>query len=607
METSHESANASQFKIFDNMLEGVSVYKLINDKGKVIDGILKYMNPVTVKMMGLNPDEFIGKNVLEFLDPCFIKPYLDVTNEFRVTGKYKRFEVYYPPTDKYFIVSGFDMSNNLFAVLRTDVTQQKKAEKALRQEVSRTSKILKELKESEQRFKSIFEHSNDAIIIADLKTDKFVDINKKTEELTGYSKEELPYMAVGDLASDSMKKEDIKQFNLTKHRPCRIETELSRKDGRVIPIELTIAVIEIDNKKYAQGVVRDISELKKAEGHFHKEVKRESFLLELYKKSPQLSDKELYERALDHAVSLTDSSIGFFHLISDDQKNIILDTWNKKALSTCKAPFKTHYPIEQAGNWTDCVPAKGPVVYNDFKNSPNRKGYPEGHVNVKRFISVPVFDEDKVKFIFGVGNKIEEYDGHDVIQIQSVANELYKIIKQRHWEQALKEAHDNLEKKVKERTYELENAYGLLKESEEKFRLIFNEAEDSIVLNEMMENGLPGKIIEANSTTSKRLRYTREELLNMSPLEIVAPEKRVEMSKNAEQLRKKGHVIFETIHVAKDGRRIPAEVNNHLIEFNGKETAITIVRDITNRKEMEKRLKETIQKLERSNKELHYL
>ncbi|MGB9937258.1 MAG: PAS domain S-box protein [Methanobacterium sp.] len=352
------------------------------------------------------------------------------------------------------------------------------------------------------------------------------------------------------------------------------------------------------------GITYDITERKKDEERFRKEVERESFLLELYKKSGQLTDKEIYKQALDQTVNLTDSTIGFFHLISDDQKNIILNTWNNKALMSCKTSFKSHYPIEEAGNWTDCIKTKNTIVYNDFKNSPNQKGHPEGHVPIKRLMSTPVFDGDKVKFIFGVGNKTEEYNDHDVIQIQSVANELYRIIKQRHSEQRLKEAHDYLEKTVKERTKELENAYGSLKESEEKFRLIFDEAEDSIVLNEIIENGLPGKIIEANEATSKRLGYSKEELLNMTPKDIVAPEKRSEIAMNAEEIKKNGYAIFENVHVTKDGKRIPVEVNNHLIKFKDKKASLTIVRDITKRKEMEMELKETIKELERSNQEL---
>ncbi|MGB9979678.1 sensor histidine kinase, partial [Methanobacterium sp.] len=88
-------------------------------------------------------------------------------------------------------------------------------------------------------------------------------------------------------------------------------------------------------------------------------------------------------------------------------------------------------------------------------------------------------------------------------------------------------------------------------------------------------------------------------------------EMRAEMRKNAEQIKRKGHAIFENVHMTNDGRRIPVEVSNHLIDFKGKKAALTVVRDITKRKEMEKQLKETInelketlKELERSNKEL---
>ncbi len=467
------------------------------------------------------------------------------------------------------------------------------------------------LKESEELFSKTF-HANPAPMAINTLDGMFIDVNESYEKLTGYSRDEL----IGSISKDlNLINPEERKNNLTKFKEkCSIkdvELEITTKSGKKRDVIISAESIKINGEIRIISFVYDITERKKSEEHFRKEVERESFLLELYKKAPQLTDEELYRRALDHTVSLTDSTIGFFHKISDDQKNIILTAWNNEAWNNCKASFKNHYPIEESGNWTDCIQAKRPIVYNDYENSPNRKGFPKGHTPVKRFISTPVFDGDKVKFIFGVGNKIEEYDDHDVIQIQSVANELYRIIKQRHSAQALKEAHDNLEKKVKKRTYELEKAYESLKESEEKFRLIFDEAEDSIVLNEMMENGLPGKIIEVNEATSKRLGYTKEELLNMTPKEIIAPEKLVEMRKNAEQIKKKGHAIFEIVHMTKDGRRIPVEVSNHLIEFKGKKAALTVVRDIKQRKEMEKQLKETINELketlnelERSNKEL---
>ena len=170
------------------------------------------------------------------------------------------------------------------------------------------------------------------------------------------------------------------------------------------------------------------------------DLERGKFLLELYQKTLQLSDKELDDYFIDHAVNLTQSKIGFFHLISEDQKTIILTAWNGEALKNCVANYSTHYPIESAGNWVDCVRLSRPVIYNDFAKSPNQKGLPPGHVLVERFMSIPVFEKGKVAIVFGVGNKDEPYTEDDVVQLQLIGNELVKIYKQRQAENTIRES-----------------------------------------------------------------------------------------------------------------------------------------------------------------------
>jgi PAS domain S-box-containing protein len=170
------------------------------------------------------------------------------------------------------------------------------------------------------------------------------------------------------------------------------------------------------------------------------EIERGKFLLDLYQKALLLSEKELDDYFLDHAVSLTGSTIGFFHFVSDDQKSIMLTAWNGEALKNCVANYDTHYSIELAGNWVDCVRLKRPVIYNDFAKSPNQKGFPSGHVLIKRFMSIPIFEKEKVKIVFGVGNKNNPYTKDDVVQLQLIANELSKIYQKRQSENALRES-----------------------------------------------------------------------------------------------------------------------------------------------------------------------
>ncbi|EKF85967.1 PAS domain S-box protein [Methanobacterium formicicum] len=135
-----------------------------------------------------------------------------------------------------------------------------------------------------------------------------------------------------------------------------------------------------------------------------------------------------------------------------------------------------------------------------------------------------------------------------------------------------------------------------LKESEEKFREVFNNANDMISLNLMKEDGLPGKFMEVNQVGQERLGYSRDEFLLMSPADIVAPDFRDKMPENAKNLNKHGYANFEITHVTKDGKRIPVEISNHLFHLQGQEVAIAVTRDISERKKVENAVVESEKK-----------
>ncbi len=440
---------------------------------------------------------------------------------------------------------------------------------------------IKEAEEKIQCLANAVESSDDAIITESLEG-IILSWNKGAKQIYGYPSCEILGKSISILEPDDLEGEAKQLIERVKlgENVKQYETLRQKKDNTIVNVSVTLSpVLDTFGELVAiSTVARDITEHKKAEEHFRKEVERESFLLELYKSAPQLTDEELYKCALDHAVNLTDSFIGFFHIFSDDQKTI-LKTWNDEALRTCNASFKTHYSIEQAGNWADCIKNRGPFIYNDFKNSP--KGFPEGHVSVKRFMSIPVFDGDKVKLVFGVGNKIEEYNEHDVIQIQSVANELYKIIKQRHWQHALEK-------------------------SETKFRELFNNALDVITLSELRENKLPGRFIEVNEATIEKSGYTREEFFNLTSLDLFAPNSQVKIHEIVTELQKKGYTTFEVTYMTKDGKQIPAEVTVHIFELGGKEVALSIARDMTEHKQAEEKIKASLNEKEVLLKEIHH-
>jgi len=153
-----------------------------------------------------------------------------------------------------------------------------------------------------------------------------------------------------------------------------------------------------------------------------------------------LSEKEYIDYTLEECVRLTRSKVGYLHFVNEDQNSLSLYTWSKDVLKDCTAEKVPHYPIADAGIWADCFRKRKPVIHNDYPNYPHKKGYPEGHFPVLRHMSVPIFDEDKVVSIVGVGNKDEPYDDSDTRQLTLFMDKMWRMIKQNRADQLLQES-----------------------------------------------------------------------------------------------------------------------------------------------------------------------
>lgn len=146
-----------------------------------------------------------------------------------------------------------------------------------------------------------------------------------------------------------------------------------------------------------------------------------------------------------------------------------------------------------------------------------------------------------------------------------------------------------LELKVEERTAEL-------KEKEELYRSLFNGTNDAIFVHPVPGGDDPLKFIDVNDAACRRLGYTREEMLKLSPYCIDAPGHEAAQRAAVKDIAGKGHAIFEMVHVAKDGREIPVEVSTRVFELRGALMCLSIARDITERKTAEEALRESEEK-----------
>ncbi len=132
---------------------------------------------------------------------------------------------------------------------------------------------------------------------------------------------------------------------------------------------------------------------------------------------------------------------------------------------------------------------------------------------------------------------------------------------------------------------ERQQAQELLKLSEKKFRTLFESATDAIYVV-----SLQGEILDVSNSGYERLGYTREEILAKRETEIDSPEFADRVPERIEQIKRDQQIVFESVHVRKDGSLLPVEISARIIDFAGNKAVLSIARDITERKENEQKI-----------------
>ena len=130
-------------------------------------------------------------------------------------------------------------------------------------EARRLNDELVRLRASEEKFRKIFQHSNEAIFIHDLKG-RVLDANEKLLALFGYRPAEIPALTIVALAAAEDRCRTMLQA-LAGEGEVVFEIDLKRKNGQLFPAEVSARVITLGREKIVEAVVRNISERRRAE------------------------------------------------------------------------------------------------------------------------------------------------------------------------------------------------------------------------------------------------------------------------------------------------------------------------------------------------------
>lgn len=153
----------------------------------------------------------------------------------------------------------------------------------------------------------------------------------------------------------------------------------------------------------------------------------------LKKKQP----RELANAVTSAMGQITGSTISYFAQYDSDTRILKMIGWSMAAMINCSMIDKPIiYNLADTGLWGDAVRERKAVITNDYKNlvKPTKKGYPKGHVNVRRHMNLPIFELGKIVLVAGVGNKAADYTPEDAQVLEKYMNAAYSVIKAAAWD-----------------------------------------------------------------------------------------------------------------------------------------------------------------------------
>ena len=131
----------------------------------------------------------------------------------------------------------------------------------------------------------------------------------------------------------------------------------------------------------------------------------------------------------------------------------------------------------------------------------------------------------------------------------------------------------------------------LFRKRVKRFHFLCDNTNDGIFLYSLDPHGKGGPFLEVNESACQKLGYRRDEILRLRPSDINSPSSRPRLQELFKGLLSKGNYTIELIHVTKDGKEIPVEVSSHLFPLYGRKVVLSLVRDITERKQAEEALR----------------
>ncbi len=236
------------------------------------EGKFTYVNPAAVKLWGASsPEDLIGRSILDVVHPDYcdhVKEGIDYIQTFQMPTtlaeqKYLRLDGLVIDVEVTGLPFTSEGKSAVLSVIR-DITEKKQARAVLRKAEKRAEASIRE---SEERYRELFENANDIIYTHDLQGN-FTSLNRSGERITGYSREETVKMNVADVIAPeylNLAREMI-AHKASEKVSTVYEIDIISKHGRRVRLEVSTRLIFSNGMPIGvQGIGRDLTERKHSE------------------------------------------------------------------------------------------------------------------------------------------------------------------------------------------------------------------------------------------------------------------------------------------------------------------------------------------------------
>jgi len=480
------------------------------------NGILEYVSPQIYEFTGYKPEEQIGLKLVDLIHPDDLELVLNSFKKVLTLGEVQSAEYRRKHKDGHYVYvnsSGRRVRiGDKYKLVGTtqNITERKKVEQTL--------------KKSEEKYSNLFQYSNDAIILHDLEGN-IVDINQNARKWLGYTKSEFLIMNISQLhPSKDLELSKNKLKEIKKNKFVNFEISFKRKNGELFPADLSAKIIEIDDKTFIQGEIRDLTDKKKVEQELKESEKR-------------IKDER------DNLLNMLNSMEDGVYIINQQHEIQFVNPSLKNAFG----------PIENR------------KCYEYFQNLPDPCPWCKTQEQKKHSSIRWEWDSTITKKFYEItATPIKNADG-----------DISKLVI----------FHDITEKKKAEQK---------LKESEEKYRNLFEKSPNAIALLDFT-----GKIIDCNLVTEKTFGYSTEDLKGRNYLELPFYSERM-----INKLKERFQTIAKAIEIEpqeleiekKDGNMAWITTAISYFKIGEQYFFQAIIQDITEQKQAEQKLKESEEK-----------